>query len=431
MKFEKNKAITLLTFIHAFFLLYGIYPLIAAMAQLEGKNRVMYCLTGLILFVPIVLSWQLLRQLHRLWLYLPAGILISAVCAVAAYLSGGQFLYSRGIVCAATGAASLFLFISHATARIRLGSMKKDFIAAHGANVPFEMKVWEVPTLFTDPRPVHLVWFVCQYVLGLILRAEFYWRFIFFLTFFDILLLFAIRYLGRLDEFIAENRKTAGLPVLTIKKIHRTLFAVSLLLILLFTLPAVFYGKEPLADAFGQSEAPLIEISNENGANQSFDSINYDPVLPDVIAESADQIDPPLWVGYVVKAFLFLLAAAFIIALIIAIYHAIRNAGRDFSVENEDEIIFLDSEDDDKREKIRRKKRPREGLLSPNMQIRRRYRKTIKKSTKGTPDKWATPTELEAHAGLCGSEEMQRLHRYYEQARYSREGCSREDIKQL
>lgn len=430
MKFKKNSLTILLTFVHAFLLLYGIYPLIAGMAQLQGRSALTFCLTGLLLFVPVVLSWWLLRRLHRLWLYLPIGILISAVCGFAAYLPKQQFLYGREIACGATAFASLLLFVSHASARIKHGNLKKDFIAAHGANVPFKMKVWEVPTLFSNPIPAHLAWFVCQYALGLILRATLYWRFIFFLTVADIFVLFSYRYLSRLDEFILENQKTASLPVLTIKKIHRILFVIALLLILLFTLPAVFYGREPLAES-SEYTSPPIEISEESDGGNYSGTINYDPVLPPVIAESNDQIEPPVWIGYVVKAMLFILFAVFIIVLIIAIYHAIRHASENFAVENEDEIVFLDSGEDDQRTRTRKKKKPHEGLLSPNMQIRRRYKKTIKKSTEGIPDSWATPTELEIHAGLNRSDEMQKLHLYYEKARYSREGCTKEDLRQL
>jgi hypothetical protein len=65
------------------------------------------------------------------------------------------------------------------------------------------------------------------------------------------------------------------------------------------------------------------------------------------------------------------------------------------------------------------------------MQIRRRYKRTIKKSTKGSPTFWASPLELESQAGLAESSDMQRLHGYYEKARYSKEGCTREDAAAL
>jgi hypothetical protein len=429
MKFQKSTLATICTWVHAFFLLYGIYPLLAGMAQLQGAKAVGFCLIGLLLFAPILLSWWLLRKLHRLWLYLPLGILISALCGSLAWLFAGQFSYSRPLTGAVTGLASLVLFLSHASARVKLGNLKKEFIAAHGSEVPFEMKVWEVPTLFTNPHPVHLVWFVGQYLVGLVLRVPFYWHFVFYLTFADLFVLFGFRYLTRLDEFIIKNRKTASLPVRTMEKIHHILFVIGLLLILLFTLPALFYGQEPLANVSSIQLSPL-ELSTDDSAQIEYPPVSYDMTLPDNMVEPDEPLTPPLWLEYAIKIFLFVILAVALVGTIYGIYQAIRQAGENFSMENEDEVIFLDSKEDSRRS-IRKKGSPREGRLSPNMQIRRRYKRAIRKSTKGRPTFWASPSELESQAGLAESADMQRLHGYYEKARYSREGCTREDVAAL
>jgi hypothetical protein len=93
-------------------------------------------------------------------------------------------------------------------------------------------------------------------------------------------------------------------------------------------------------------------------------------------------------------------------------------------------VIFLDSKEDARRF-LRKKGSPRESRLSPNMQIRRRYKRTIRKSTKGRPCAWASPSELESHAGLAESADMHKLHDYYEKARYSKDGCTRTDVDAL
>jgi hypothetical protein len=155
--------------------------------------------------------------------------------------------------------------------------------------------------------------------------------------------------------------------------------------------------------------------------------MNYDMTLPDIIMEPGEQFIPPTWLKEVVKTILFLILAIALIGLIYAIYLAIRRAGENFAVENEDEVIFLDSKEDSRRSS-RKKSGSRESRLSPNMQIRRRYKRTIRKSTKGRPTFWASPLELESQAGLAESANMQRLHGYYEKARYSKEGCTREDV---
>ena len=71
--------------------------------------------------------------------------------------------------------------------------------------------------------------------------------------------------------------------------------------------------------------------------------------------------------------------------------------------------------------------RPRLLDRSPNAVIRRRYRRTILRAAKEPPQPWMSPAEAEAHAKLTGSA-TERLHTVYEKARYSPNGCSKQDL---
>jgi hypothetical protein len=398
------------------------------MAQLSGLQSAKFCMIGLILFVPILLSWWLLRKLHRLFGYLPLGLFISVLCGVFAWLFAGPYSYSRPLTGALTGIASFALFLAHAITRTRQGQKKKEYRQFHGEELPTEMEVWEVTMPFTHPHPIHLVWFAFQYLLGLILIIPFYWHFIFFMTFADLFVLFGFRYLTQLDEFIIKNRKTASLPVRTMEKIHRILLAIGVLFLLLFALPALFYGKEPLA---GLSTLELSWTpSDEDPVAVEYPVSGYDTMFPDEMFEDVEPVVLPEWVGFASNLFLYTILAVVLIGFIYGIYQAIRLAGKNFSVENEDEVIFLDSKEDARRF-LRKKGSPRESRLSPNMQIRRRYKRTIRKSTEGRPCAWASPSELESHAGLAESADMHKLHDYYEKARYSKEGCTRADVDAL
>jgi hypothetical protein len=428
MKFQKNTLATICAWVHSFLLLYGIYPLLAGKAQLTGANAIGFCLTGLVFFVPVLFSWWLLRKLDRLWLYLLLGVLISALCGAFAGLFAGHF-FRHPLTGAVTGIASFVLFFTHAVARVKLGNLKKDYIAVHGSKVPFEMNDWEISTIFTDPRPIHLVWFAGQYVLGLLLGLPFYWHFVFYLTFADLFVLFGFCYLTQLDAFMIKNQKTASLPVRTMKKIHRILFVTGLLLILLFALPALFYGKEPLS-GLTLDQQPATESSADTSTSAVYPTADFDLTFPDELTEPGETFTTPLWLEYASKIILFAILAAALIGAIYGIYQALLRAAGNFSMGMEDEVVFLDAKEDLRRLK-RKKSGPHEGRLSPNMQIRRRYKRTIKKSTKGSPTFWASPLELESQAGLAESSDMQRLHGYYEKARYSKEGCTREDAAAL
>jgi ABC-type multidrug transport system fused ATPase/permease subunit len=66
---------------------------------------------------------------------------------------------------------------------------------------------------------------------------------------------------------------------------------------------------------------------------------------------------------------------------------------------------------------------------SPNATIRRRYRKTILRASKIRPSAWMTPTEAEENADLTG--QIDTLHNLYIKARYSPEGCTKQDVAEL
>ena len=64
------------------------------------------------------------------------------------------------------------------------------------------------------------------------------------------------------------------------------------------------------------------------------------------------------------------------------------------------------------------------------MRIRRKYKKTIKKAENYKPTGAVTPAELYDINELSG-DGMRRLHDGYEKARYSREGCTKEEAEAL
>ena len=65
---------------------------------------------------------------------------------------------------------------------------------------------------------------------------------------------------------------------------------------------------------------------------------------------------------------------------------------------------------------------------SPNAIVRKMYKKKIKSGIKERIPEWASPYELETLAEWQekGSESM--LHKLYEKARYSKNGCEKEDL---
>ena len=104
-------------------------------------------------------------------------------------------------------------------------------------------------------------------------------------------------------------------------------------------------------------------------------------------------------------------------------------SGDELSEDEEDEVLFLHQEKDE-RENLPWRREKKEGYLSPNMRIRRQYKKTITRAGKYRPAGVETPAELEEKNKLSG-DGIKRLHEGYEKARYSQEGCTKEEADAL
>lgn len=432
---KKNFIQVILSWIHALFLLYGFFPLFASMAQLEGTAKLSYCLMGLLLLIPIVLSWVFLRVLKQLPLYVLCSALATAGMGFVGYYLGGVFLYGDIITAGLFLIISIVLFVNRGLSRIRYGDLKRDYQAVYGLDAVFPLRLWDVPTLFSKPAPVHWAWFVIQYILGIVVRQSFYWHFIFYMLVVDVLCVFAFCYIERLNEFVAVNSRIANFPGRTIKKVHNFIFAIATLLLALFMVPAILYQFEPLT-LIKERESVLSETVQTPSEHDYSALVTGDPMVPPIITEMNDQIPEWPWVGYLVKVSLFLMLAILVVVSIIGIIRFIRRASMHFAEEEEDEVIFLGDESADTKSRLRRN-RQKEERGSINMQVRKKYKKLIRKNTKGTPSKYSSPFELEttaglrAHNGTPSEEKTTVYHEIYEKARYSKEGASKELLSKL
>ncbi len=85
-------------------------------------------------------------------------------------------------------------------------------------------------------------------------------------------------------------------------------------------------------------------------------------------------------------------------------------------------------------ERLRREPRPKrepgEGFGTPNQVVRRIYKKEIKKGG-NSPEPWHTPKQIEESAALLDDEVRREFHELYEKARYSPDGCDRQDSARM
>ena len=111
-------------------------------------------------------------------------------------------------------------------------------------------------------------------------------------------------------------------------------------------LPSVLYNREPL------SQLEQKEIV--------FDTVGDAPEIGEVQAtsdpmEMAEMLEQasvglkvlPEWVGIAIRIFLWVLVLSTLCVFLVEIIRSIKNAILDFNVDDEDEIVFLDSEETD------------------------------------------------------------------------------------
>lgn len=425
MSTRKAIFLEILSGLHAFLMCMGLYPVLATLCGLSGMGFVRFHAVGMLLFIPIFSSRILLRKIRNMIGYLLAGVLVSVFCFYAAFHLGTFFRNGNWVLGILTGALSFFVFCVHTHAKITYGRMKRDFQSMPGGSESFTLREWEVPTVFSTPAMGHWIWFTLLYLCGLFLHSSVSLRVIFYMVLTDVFIYFLYHYQYEFFRYVRENHAVANLPIKTMKRIHKAVGAMAILLLALFMLPAVWYGREPLEKIhFVDKESERQEQFLENSLEER--EVEEQVAMAE-LAEGEPPFVIPEWIRRVAGGVLFLGMAAAVVALLRMLFRAIQNAGTLFAVEEEDEIIFLNTRDENDFSEEEKVKRKWEGWLSVNARIRWKYKKQIQKGVAGRPNAWASPTELERQAGLDTSKDMQVLHAYYEKARYSEEGCTHEE----
>lgn len=416
MKLKKsgdNMWLAVLSWLHILLCCCGLYLLTSLIDERKYPEELLICTLWLI--PPIVLSWVFIRALRSLIAYLLCSFL---VCVLSAWLSN-SFL---------TVALSVFLFAVRGYARIKKGRMKRVLMEMPGeAGARLSPELWEIPTFLDRPAPAHWALFVCYYVICLILKRNDLLRWIFFLLLIDVFVCFLFGYLDNMWRFIWENSKIANLPVRSIQKVSGIVLLISVILLFLIVLPSILYRKEPLTNIRGMFRPIKIPVSTE--AMQDMPD-NFDGADLSVIAGTAAE--PPVWLTAAVNVLMYLIALAAAFAALVAIWHICRRALSYFAQGEEDEIIFIGTEKTDSLRLRGHKSRRAGGLRgSWNQRVRKFYKKKLRSALKERPAGWETPFELERKAGLEQEMSESNLHSVYEKARYSREGSTEEEVRQI
>ena len=429
---KTSRLIPALGWLHVYLLSLCLIALMGHCMGLEGQGLYALYAISLLLFLPIVTGYLLLRAVRYMFPYVMIGLAeaagVSAASALLcqamartgseAYTPLGHYVGAVGISLAVL---SLFPFLCHISGRVKHGTMKKDFEAAHlGMDVPFELQRWEVPTFATQPHPAFFLWFTLWYLIGVLIGAREMWHTILLAAALEVLVIFLFDYLTSFEDYILQNQRTANLPYRAMSRVHKRMMGSLFALLILLLLPILILGDEPLAYLKEPESAAIsIDLESNDDPPAARTGMDYEVISEDDPRAIVEEIKPHPWLGKLILGILFLMIAFGAIMAVISIIRSLRRAAHEFELDEEDQIIDLDEESDSSSH-LRHGSAEDDSYFSERMKIRRRYRKLIRRSTKGAIDVHATPTELEVNASLSEDASTQELHTQYEKARYDR-----------
>lgn len=371
-----------------------------------------FCLTGILLLLPIVVSWYAARRLKYAGLYLLTGIVVS--------LGFGAL---NGLAC-----ALLELNVFRGTLLALLLSLLIFLVRARG-------RIGERTVFLDGPSPWQWAWLAFHYVWGSLYQLSFYWHMAYYLFLLDMIICFLSLFFKGFRDFLQEHSRSAGMPLETMKKVNGMILCISCLVLLIFALPSLLYGKAPLtAFSSEEKENPNQErTKNQRQGPEEGPLSGENPEYErEMLSGWEESRQPPQWLAFFSKGLVYVLCMLGVLAALVLLYRFCRRAGTFFTSETGDKISFLEKEipDQEHRQGAAGKlweRMTRSGEASASMRVRRYYKKLLRRRMQELPTGIETPRELEEMAGLTGSESQMEIHSSYEKARYSQESCGEDE----
>lgn len=397
--------------IHSTLILAIIIPLIFALFVKEptetGPHLYLKCL---VILLPVVITDYAADRCRSLLSYLLFSLLTFTATGAAAFGLAGSLRkstllwgYLLLLLC-----ESLFVIYNRLSARL---GKKKDREAAKVADPTFS----PFYDILKEPSFVFLLYFGAVYLLAVNLNSPSVCNAALFSSIVYVPVTFLYQYVNETDHYLSLNKRTCNLPSRRIYMIGFGILAIYLLILLTLTLPSVFTISRrhyrDLREMTADIEIDYTDLMpdyNTEPAGEDF--------LSAMLAEHGNPTPPPWWVNFIfeiIAALLFIALAAALIWRVYTVFQDFRNA----IDENGDIVETLQDTADD----IRKIKMPASRRrLSEKEQIRKEYRRVIRRHRKDRPAVYESPAEIEERAGIVGTEEASALHARYEQARYGK-----------
>ena len=411
---ERQKILSVIKPVAGALVLASIVSILAvAFAQMpeSGNSFVKLLLAGLYLLVPYALTLLLAKKVKSL----PVYLLLSIASIIPVILLPIWALYKVVLVIIAG-----ILVALRASARMK---DEEDFTQT--------------------PHAVFLAFFFVAYLVGGGFKSPLMMTINYYMAFAYVLLFIVYSNFKKLNDYLVINQNVENIPYDQISRTNYGTLFIYLALTVILMVALQLLGVDKLMAQFGQAMkdllARLINTSSEVVPGTSA-SLETDPSggmqeMPDGIAIIKET---PKWLT-VFYSVLSWIARILVIVILAggAVFFAMKMMKQFYRSDKNstDKDEFIKAQNDEKTSLLKTlspMERVREAFdRSPNATVRKAYKKAVLKHGKEAPKASMTPREAEEFVGWPEGKERALLHGLYEKARYSKDGCTKEDVKTL
>ena len=405
-----NRIKLILECLHPVFLLSWICPVLYLFFGSRQEDAVVKLyLCGWVLLLVSVPARIAVKETEGLGLYLLTG----AVSAAAAYMAArylGERLFTEAVRTGyevSVAAGSFFIVTGTMSVRMRDHARKKA-MEENDITWREDAVVLEKPAL-----PFAAV-FAVVYAAGMFTSCPAACDAALLSGALYLLTVLAYRFLETTDAYLEKTRDVRNVPASKIRRIGAGATALVLLVTAAAAGAAFLTGGLRRYDDMREWKLSLPPGGEEDWYQPPMDMELPGPEAGLILQEEADMGDPSPILEALARG-LMLAACVFVIA---GITRAVISRFLLFRGGTEENGDVAESLREDVSEKIEKKKRRGLRRGDPD-QIRRKYRRVIRRYRKDTPGIAETPAEIEAAADFQEGFDVQGLHEEYEKARYS------------
>ncbi len=369
---------------------------------------------GLLLIIPAGALYLAAKKLRYFGLYL--------VCALASVFLGARamlWIYRDCIGLPYADAGYFCSLIILAVFALDAASMRLNDNEKRKAKKLQDLSWSGDDYLLPQPRLQFLILFLLIYLLSLFTHSRALGDVALAAAVLYFFLVFSYFFLKRRSDYLHQVGRISNVPVKRIRRMSSLFMGAVLLPCLFFALLAFLSGSGRIWLNWDpprtQAEQQYVDLMQNDAQMEQL------RLLQQMLAEEGGE--PPLWLQYLITVLenvatlaMFCLLTYWIGRMILRLFRMFR--GRD--EESGDEIMSLAQEERSSLKNIF--SRERGGAALERSRIRRLYRRTILRYRGEAPGLQETPSEMEALADLPDTEEMHKLHRDYEKARYAESG---------